>query len=87
MEIPIEVAYAKACQALGESMVRERLLMDLLQQKDQIIKIFQERVEADVAKSVIEEATGIVEEVPDAVSNNGNGRLQQNDKASGETSS
>jgi hypothetical protein len=33
MQIPIEAAYAEACQALGESVVRERLLVKALDQQ------------------------------------------------------
>ncbi|WP_256475895.1 hypothetical protein [Pseudarthrobacter cellobiosi] len=35
MEISIQDAYAEACKALGEALVRERLLMQELARRDQ----------------------------------------------------
>lgn len=35
MEITLETAYAEACKALGEALIRERLLMQELARRDQ----------------------------------------------------
>jgi len=35
MDVTLEQAYAEACKALGEALVRERLLMQELARRDQ----------------------------------------------------
>lgn len=60
MQIPIEQAYAEACQALGEEVVKARLLSQIMGQQAEALKAFQE------ADEVIDEATGIVKGGPDA---------------------
>lgn len=79
MKISIEEAYATACQKVGEGIIRESMMFDILAQKDAEISELKEKL---LAAGLIEEATDIVEGVPDA--DHEQRRLQQDDQVPGE---
>lgn len=70
MSISIEEGYALACQKIGEGIMRENILRDMLAGKDAEIAELKEKL---VAAGIIEEATEIVEgaDKGKAIANNG----------------
>lgn len=80
MQISIEVAYQKACQIIGDSTVKEQILVDALAAKDLEIAALREQL---VAAGVIEEATEIVEGADGADRSQQQG-VENNGKVAGE---